>query len=62
MDHKIKYKAIMSKEGSTKIVHFIINRAWGFMLGRGYVSYYCEYEFSSTLSIYITLVTIVLRE
>ena len=32
------------------------------MLGRGYISHYSEYALSSTLSIYITLIAIVLRE
>ena len=49
----------MTKEGSAKIVNFITIGAGGLMLGRGYMS---EYALSSTLSIYITLIAIVLRE
>ena len=45
----------MSKEGSTKIYQ-------GLMLGRGYISHYSEYALSTTLSIYNTLIAIVLRE
>ena len=32
------------------------------MLGRGYISHYSEYALSSSISIYITLIAIVLRE
>ena len=32
------------------------------MLGRGYKSHYGEYALSSTLSIYITLIAIALRD
>ena len=32
------------------------------MLGRGYMGHYSEYALSSILSIYITLIAIVLRE
>ena len=32
------------------------------MLGRGLISHYCEYVVSSTLSIYSTLVAILLRD
>ena len=49
---QIKYKPIMPKEGSAKIV-FITIGAGGFMLGHGYT-------LSSTLSIYITLIAFVL--
>ena len=45
-----------------KIVNFITIWAGGLMLGRGYISYYSEYALSSTLSIYITLIAIVLTE
>ena len=40
---QIKYKAIMSKEGSAKIVNFITIGARVLMLGRGYKSQYSEY-------------------
>ena len=59
---QIKYKAIMTKERSVMIVNFITLGAGGLMLGRGYISHYSEYALSSTLSIYITLIAIVLRE
>ena len=32
------------------------------MLGRGFIGHYSEYALSSTLSIYITLIVIVLRK
>ena len=52
----------MTKERSVMIVNFITIGAGGLMLGRGYISHYSEYALSSTLSIYITLIAIVLRE
>ena len=52
----------MTKEGSAKRVNFITIGAGGLMLGRGYISQYSEYALSSTLSIYITLIAILLRE
>ena len=58
----LQYKARMTKVGSAKIVNFITIGAGGLMLGRGYISHYSEYALSSTLSIYITLIAIVLRE
>ena len=57
-----KYKAITTKGGSAKIVNFITIGAGGFVIGCGYISHYSEYVLSSTLSIYITLIAIVLRE
>ena len=48
-------------EMSTKIVNFITPRAGVQVLGRGHISYYSEYVLSS-LSIYNTLVAIVLRD
>ena len=50
----------MTKERSAKIVNFIPTGQRSFLLGRGYISYYSEYALSSTLSIYITLIAIVL--
>ena len=47
-------------EGSTKIV--MTPRAGVLVLGRGHISYYSEYVLSSSLSIYNTLVAIVLRD
>ena len=59
---KIKYKAIMTKDGSARIANFITIGAGSLMLGRGYISHYSEYALSYTLSIYITLIAIVLSE
>ena len=50
----------MTKEGSAKIVNFITIGAEGLILGRGYISHYCEYALSSTLSVYIKLIAFVL--
>ena len=50
----------MTKEGSTKILNFITPRAGVLMLGFGHISHYSEYVLSSTLSIYSTLIAIVL--
>ena len=52
----------MIKEGSTKIVNFMTPGAAVLMLGRGHISHYSEYEVSSTLSIYSTLIVIVSRD
>ena len=51
---------MMTKEGSTKIVNFMTPRAVVLMLGRGHICHYSEYVLSSTLSIYSTLIAIVL--
>ena len=51
----------MTKEGSAKIVNFIFIGTGGHMLGQGFISNYSEYTLSS-LSIYMTLITIVLSE
>ena len=53
---------MMTKEGSTKIVNFMTPRAGVLMLGHGHISHYSEYVLSSTLSIYRTLIAIVLRD
>ena len=53
---------MMTKEGSNKMVNFITSRAGVLMLGRGHISHYSEFVVSSTLSIYSTLVAIVLRD
>ena len=53
---------MMTKEGSTKIVNFNTPMAEVPMLGRGHISHFSEYELSSTLSIYSTLIAIVLRD
>ena len=59
---QIKYKAIITKEGSAKIVNFRAIGTGGLILGCGYLSHYSEYALPSTLSIYITLIAIVLSE
>ena len=53
---------MMTKEGSTKIVNFNTPMAEVLMLVRGHISHFSEYVLSSTLSIYSTLITIVLRD
>ena len=53
---------MMTKEGSTKIVSFNTPMAEVLMLGRRHISHFSEYVLSSTLSIYSTLIAIVLRD
>ena len=53
---------MMTKEGSTKIVNFNSPRAGDLMLGRGRISHFRECVLSSTLSIYSTLIAIMLRD
>ena len=50
----------MTKEGSTKIVNFMTPGARVLMLGRDHISHYSEYVVVSTLSIYSTLIAILL--
>ena len=52
----------MTKKGSTKIVNFMAPGVGVLVLGHDHISYYSEYALSSTLSIYSTLIDIVLRE
>ena len=52
----------MTKEASTKIVNFMTPGAGVLKLGYGHLSHYSEYAVSSTLSIYSTLIAIVLRD
>ena len=52
----------MTKEGSTKIVNFNTPMAEVLMLGCGHTSHFSEYVLSYTLSIYSTLIAIVLRD
>ena len=61
---QIKYYAILTTEGSDKIVNFIAIGTGGFKLVHDNISRPSEYLLSSTLSIYmyITLIVIVLRE
>ena len=53
-----------TKEGSAKIVNFMTPGAGVLMLGRGHINHYSEYVhvLYSTLSIYSTLIAIVLRD
>ena len=53
---------MMTKEGSTKIVNLNTPMAEVLMLGRGHISHFSDYVLSSTLSIYSTLIAIVLRD
>ena len=53
---------MITKEGSTKIVNFNTPIAEVLMLGRGHISHFSEYVLSSTLSIYSTLIAIVLSD
>ena len=57
-----KYIIMITKEGSTKIVNFNTPMAEVLMLGCGHISHFSEYVLSYTLSIYSTLITIVLRD
>ena len=52
----------MTTEGCAKIVNFITIGAVGLVLGCGHIGHYSEYALSSILSIYITLIAIVLNE
>ena len=54
------YIVMMNKEGSTNIV--MTPGAGVLMLGRGHISHCSDYVVSSTLSIYSTLIAIVLRD
>ena len=56
------YKVMMTKEGSTQIFNFMTSGAGVLMLGRGHISHYIEYVLFSTLSIFSTLIAIVLRD
>ena len=53
------YIVLMTRKGLPNF-NFHDPRGWGLMLGRGHISHYSEYVVSSTLSIYCTLVAIVL--
>ena len=57
------YIVLMTMEGSNNIVNFMTHGAEVLMFGRGHISHYCEYVVSTThLSIYSTLIAIVLRD
>ena len=51
-----------TKEGSTKIVNFMTPGIGALMLERDHISHYSEYVLSSILSIYSTLIAIVLMD
>ena len=53
---------MMTKKESTKIVNFKTPMAEVLMLGRGHISHSSEYVLSSSLSVYFTLIVIVLRD
>ena len=53
---------MMKKEGFTKIVNFNTPMAEVLMLGPGHISHFSEYVLSSSLSIYFTLIAIVLKD
>ena len=53
---------MMTKKGSTKTVNLMTPGAGVLMLGRGHISHYSEDVLYSTLSIYSTLIAIVLRD
>ena len=57
-----KYIVMMTMEGSTKNVNFNTPWAGVLMLGRGHKSHFSEYVLSSALSIYSTLIAIMLRD
>ena len=46
----MKYKAIVTKESSAKIVNFITIEEWGLMLGRGYMNHYSIHLFHENMS------------
>ena len=54
------YIVMMNNEGSTNIV--MTPGAGVLMLGHGHISHCSDYVVSSTLSIYSTLIAIVLRD
>ena len=53
---------MMTEEGYTKIVNFMILGAGVLTLQHGHISHCSEYVLSSTLSIYSILIAIVLRD
>ena len=59
---QIKYIVMMTKEGCTKIVNYMALGAGVLILGSVHISQYIEYASSSTISIYNTLIAIVLRD
>ena len=57
-----KYIVLLTKKGLTEIVTFMTPGAGVLMLGCGHISHCSEYVVSFTLSIYSTLIAIVLRD
>ena len=51
---------MMTKEGSTKIINFMTPGTGGLMLWSGHISHNSEYVVSSILSIYSTLIAIMM--
>ena len=51
-----------TKEGFTKFVNLMTTGAGVLILGRGHISHYSEDVLYSTLSIYSTLIAILLRD
>ena len=56
------YIVMMTKEGSTKVVNFMTPGVGVLMLGRCHISQHSEYLLSCTLSIYLTLIAIMLMD
>ena len=52
----------MTTEGPTKIENYMTPQGWGSDVMRGHVSHYSEYLLSVTLSIYSTMIAIVLKD
>ena len=59
---QINFVVMLTKEASTKIVHFMESVAEVVMEGCGLIGHHNDYGLSSTLSIYNAFVVIVLRE
>ena len=57
-----KYLEMIIKEESSKILNFMTPWVEVLMVGRGHITRYSEYVLSSTLSIYFTLIAIVLKD
>ena len=56
------YVVMMTKEGFTKIESFMPPGAGILVLGHGHISHYSEYVFTSSLSIFFTLIAIVFKD
>ena len=53
---------MMTEEGSTKIVNIMTPGVGVLMVGHGHIRHHSEYILTSTLSIYFTLIAIVLKD